>query len=275
MKKTKHLCIMADDFGMHPAVNEGIVRAFAEGILTDSNLMAPAPFFSQAAGLTRQHAIPVGLHAVFTCEWEADPWGPLTRAPSLSRAGSRFPRTAAEVWAEANLEEARGELYAQYAAIDCHGISMTHVAPHMGPDAHGKCDSVVDELVADKGLPHRVPPEGLRPAHRAYAWDAVFCLSGPHELPEARRNLVQRLRRIPEGHTLWVTHPAVDDPALDKLAPSDSSVFPWARIYRVIDLSLLVDPAIRELIEELGIVPTPISQCPARPKPGRGSRDPV
>ena len=29
------------DFGMHPAINEGIAQAFSEGLLTDANLMAP------------------------------------------------------------------------------------------------------------------------------------------------------------------------------------------------------------------------------------------
>src|SRR5512143_1356808 len=83
MTNTINLCIMSDDFGMHPAVNDGIAQAFTDGLPTDANLMAPCPAFKQAAALARELHLPVGFHATLTCDWDRFFWGPLTQAPSL------------------------------------------------------------------------------------------------------------------------------------------------------------------------------------------------
>jgi predicted glycoside hydrolase/deacetylase ChbG (UPF0249 family) len=50
-----YLSVVSDDFGMCPPVNDGIVQAFVEGLLTDANLMAPCPAFSDATQLARTH----------------------------------------------------------------------------------------------------------------------------------------------------------------------------------------------------------------------------
>ena len=42
MSDSIYLCVMSDDFGMHPAVNDGIVQAFSDGLLTDANAAACA-----------------------------------------------------------------------------------------------------------------------------------------------------------------------------------------------------------------------------------------
>ena len=42
------LVVRGDDFGMCHAVNEGISRAFTEGIVTTSSMMAPCPWFGEA-----------------------------------------------------------------------------------------------------------------------------------------------------------------------------------------------------------------------------------
>ncbi len=56
MSAAKHLVVMSDDFGMCPPVNEGIVQAFTEGLLTDTNLRPPCPSFSEAASLAFDQA---------------------------------------------------------------------------------------------------------------------------------------------------------------------------------------------------------------------------
>ena len=93
MSSPIHLCIMSDDFGMHPAVNDGIAQAFTEGLLTDANLMAPCPAFKGAAALARDLHLPVGFHATLTCDWDRFFWGPLTQAPSSSP-----PRAISNTW---------------------------------------------------------------------------------------------------------------------------------------------------------------------------------
>ena len=61
----KRLIVNADDFGLSPEVNAGVIRAHRDGILGSASLMVAEPAAKAAAELTRQHpALDVGLHAV-------------------------------------------------------------------------------------------------------------------------------------------------------------------------------------------------------------------
>ena len=59
------LIITADDFGLHSSVNQAVVRAHREGVLSAASLMVAAP--AAADAIARAHACPslrVGLHLV-------------------------------------------------------------------------------------------------------------------------------------------------------------------------------------------------------------------
>ena len=61
----KHLIVNADDFGLSPEVNAGIVRAHRDGILRSASLMVAEPAALPAAELARDNpGLDVGLHAV-------------------------------------------------------------------------------------------------------------------------------------------------------------------------------------------------------------------
>jgi chitin disaccharide deacetylase len=95
MTEAIYLCVMSDDLGMHPAVNDGIARAFTDGLLTDANIMAPCPAFREGAAIARQTGLPVGFHATLTCDWDIYRWGPLTHAPSLTTPDGLFKHLVA------------------------------------------------------------------------------------------------------------------------------------------------------------------------------------
>jgi len=80
------LVVRGDDFGMCHAVNEGIKRAFTEGIVTTASAMAPCPWFGEAVEMARDAGIPLGAHQTLTCEWDYFRWRPLTDGPSLAGA---------------------------------------------------------------------------------------------------------------------------------------------------------------------------------------------
>ena len=61
------------------------------------------------------------------------------------------------------------------------------------------------------------------------------------------------LRGLVPGAHLLVSHPAVDSSELSSLTGPDSVPYRWAAEYRLSDLSVLTDPEVRELIDELGI----------------------
>ena len=61
----KRLIVNADDFGLSPEVNAGIMRAHRDGILRGASLMIAEPSALPAAELARDNpALDVGLHAV-------------------------------------------------------------------------------------------------------------------------------------------------------------------------------------------------------------------
>ena len=59
------LIVNADDFGLSAAVNEAVIRAFTEGVLTSCSLMVTGEAFEHAVSLAHAHpALAVGIHLV-------------------------------------------------------------------------------------------------------------------------------------------------------------------------------------------------------------------
>ncbi|KKR45520.1 MAG: hypothetical protein UT82_C0027G0007 [Parcubacteria group bacterium GW2011_GWB1_40_14] len=61
-KKERLVIITADDFGLSSAVNEGILHAFLRGIVTTASAIVTTSGAKQAAKLTQNVRLPVGLH---------------------------------------------------------------------------------------------------------------------------------------------------------------------------------------------------------------------
>ncbi len=59
----KAAIINADDFGLSPGVNRGILDAFRHGILTSTTVMAHLPSFDDAVAIAKENPdLPVGVH---------------------------------------------------------------------------------------------------------------------------------------------------------------------------------------------------------------------
>src|SRR2546426_4417919 len=65
-KATQHrLIVNADDFGISEEVNEAVIRAYREGVLTSTSLMVTGAAFTQAVKLARENpGLAVGIHLV-------------------------------------------------------------------------------------------------------------------------------------------------------------------------------------------------------------------
>jgi hopanoid biosynthesis associated protein HpnK len=169
----RRLIVSGDDFGAAVEVNEGIVRAHTDGILTQTSLMVTGAAAAHAVELARAHPrLAVGLHLVLA---QGRPAAHPHDVPALVRPDGAFRdapiptgiRYAADREARAQLAR---EIEAQLQAFAATGLPLAHVDGHLNMHLH---PMVVPVLVA------MAPRYGIRavrlshePLGAALQWDA-------------------------------------------------------------------------------------------------------
>ncbi len=68
MNAGRHLIVNADDFGRSPGINEGVMQAYEQGIVTSASLMVRWPDAKSAAAYAGLEGLALGLH-VDLGEW--------------------------------------------------------------------------------------------------------------------------------------------------------------------------------------------------------------
>lgn len=228
----KFLIVTADDFGLHPAVNEAVEIAFRGGVLKAASLMIGGPAATDA--VRRAHLLPdlrVGLHLVLT---DGQSVLPRERIPALVDAGGRFRnrmlvdgvRFFALPAVRTQLE---AEIRAQFQAFAAAGLTLDHVNAHKHFHLHPTLLEMLIRIGRDYGLADgfagvRVPEESpasigamlLRPwlALMKYRLrsagivhnDRVFGLADTGRMNE--QQLLQILAALPPGITEIYLHPA-------------------------------------------------------------------
>jgi predicted glycoside hydrolase/deacetylase ChbG (UPF0249 family) len=130
---TRSVIINADDFGLSPGVNRGIVKAFRDGVLTSTTMLVHLEHFEDAVRLAREcRDLPVGVH--LSLLW-GRPVSDASEIPTLVGADGRFPTrlsTLAARYFRGRLspDEARLEFRNQIRAFVDSGLSPTHVDTH-------------------------------------------------------------------------------------------------------------------------------------------------
>jgi hopanoid biosynthesis associated protein HpnK len=125
----KKAIINADDFGLCPAVNEGIILAHRQGILTSATLMANTSGFEQAVALARENpALGVGLHLNIV---RGRPVSPPETIPTLLGPDGRFPSEAGRIIRRVATRrikpaEIERDLRAQIEKVLAAGRPLTH-----------------------------------------------------------------------------------------------------------------------------------------------------
>ena len=117
----KRLVVNADDFGFTPDVNEGIVEAHRDGILTSTTLMANGAAFDDAVrAAAAVPSLDIGCHLV------------LIRGRSLLAPSKALPASMSGLLAAIAAGQIRiyDELSAQVRKILAAGIAPTHLDTH-------------------------------------------------------------------------------------------------------------------------------------------------
>ncbi len=244
--------ISCDDLGFGHSTNEAVFQVLRERRATSAALMVPCPWARDAAARA-QADDDIGVHLTLNAEWERYRWGPITHAPSLVDGDGGFPRTTADVWDHADLDEVRREMRAQIERAELWGLDVSHLTSHMGTlQLRPEFFDVYLDLAIDHALPLRLSGPSSETAlgfhfrERAAAENVLF----PDHLiviqgVGSRETLTSRLTRLRSGLTEIYLHPALDSPELRASTPD------WAA--RVDDAEFLLNGGLADILAKEGI----------------------
>ena len=213
----KYLIPNADDFGYTRDVNEGIIHAHRQGILTAATLMATGRAFDHAVELARQNpGLDVGVHLVLV-------------------GADGFPATVARLAAEIARGRIRiyDELSAQVRKVRKAGLQPSHLDTHKHTHLLPPVLDAVARIASEFQIPwvrrpfdlplhagtvpwhRRVLSNGLgfararfhrvltRHGCRTTDHFAGFQITGNYDAAE----LARMIRQLPEGVTEFMCHP--------------------------------------------------------------------
>jgi hopanoid biosynthesis associated protein HpnK len=160
------LIVNADDFGRSEEINEAVIRAFKEGVLTSTSLMVTGAAAQQAVRLAKENpALAVGIHLVTVVGRSALPHSEI---PTLVDRDGNFSNnpTAAGLkyfFLPRARRELRNELAAQFEKFHETGLKLSHIDGHLHLHVHPVIFNAALELGARYGCRYmRVPVEERR-----------------------------------------------------------------------------------------------------------------
>ncbi len=239
----RKLIINADDLGLTPGCNEGIVRAMTAGLVTDTTLIINTAHAADAVVRLKAAGLAAGLHLNLT-------YGrPLLLGrdvPSLVDAAGGFHRPVNRVVAVCEPQEAERELTAQVDRFLSTGLTLTHLDSHHHAHSYPELLDVAIGLARRLGVPLRQTGPAVRARIVAFGIPTPDAFSDAFYGPGATAD---NLRTIIAGHGDGVLeimcHPATDD----DLLPQTSSY----SAERQRELAILTDPAMKDFVVAQGI----------------------
>jgi hopanoid biosynthesis associated protein HpnK len=274
----RRLIVAADDFGMSEGVNNGVIQAHRDGVLTETSLMVNGAAFEHAVALARDNPrLSVGLHLMLVQGRAASPPASI---PSLVDArgmlgmnpiwcGMRYyftPGIAAQL---------RRELRAQLDKFAATGLPLSHVDGHLTIHVHPSVLGLLLDCAAEYRIRAvRLPREPLGPALRfdrrhlaRKLFEATaFTALSRWALPRLRRAgvrhpdrmfglhqtghvseeyLLHVIRSLPPGVSELYCHAAQPDDESRRWRPPDYD--PRS------ELAALLSPRVRAALEEEGV----------------------
>jgi predicted glycoside hydrolase/deacetylase ChbG (UPF0249 family) len=208
------LLVVADDLGYDPAIDEGILEAHAEGIVTAASAMVDGPF--AAASIGRAPAtLGLGLHLVL--------------APGT---------TTGEAALEARRQIARFE--------DLRGAPPSHLDGHKHVHAEPQVLTALLSIAAARGLRVRALDEGMRDRLRRQGVPTTDRFLGDAGLRPCwtTGRLLETLEGLGAGSTELMCHPG--------RPPTHARTSFGAE--RMVERDALCDPRVRTVVRARGIL---------------------
>jgi hopanoid biosynthesis associated protein HpnK len=139
MTSGRRLIVNADDFGRSSSINQAVIRAHNEGILTSASLMVNEPGFEEAVTLARENPrLGVGLHLTLLCGHSTLP---REKIPGLVAEDKSFDNEPGKIgcryfFVRRLREQLRAEIHAQFKRFLSTGLPLDHVNGHLHLHLH-------------------------------------------------------------------------------------------------------------------------------------------
>jgi len=263
---TRRLIVNADDFGRSHSINQAVIRAHREGILTTASLMVNEAASAEAVDLARQNPnLGVGLHLTLLCGHSALP---REQIPGLVDRRGEFTSNPAAAgfryfFRRSLREQLRAEIHAQFQKFRSTGLPLDHINGHLHLHLHPTVFGLLMQDAPQLGFSSvRLTDDPLRlnlrlaSGHLAYrALHAlIFCLLAARARPVLKR----RGFRHTDAVFGVLQNARVDEryvcALLPSLPPGDSELYshPSLDEFRN-EFDALVSPRVREQAKLLGI----------------------
>lgn len=241
----KQLIINADDFGIHPSVNEAVRSGAAAGRILSASFMSVGNAAAEAAAIAREiKSLGTGIHLTLVAE---RPVLPVEKVRSLvDEEGRFFPDYGVFIrrflCGKINVAEVAAECEAQVAKMERLGLEITHLDSHQHLHVLPQIVDICLGLMAAHHIRRmRIPAEdytflGAELFHpvRFFARGGLTCLARCASV-KARKKHIQTtdaffgmlsgghleqkyfsaiLQQLPEGVSEIMLHPGMDNQTL-------------------------------------------------------------
>jgi predicted glycoside hydrolase/deacetylase ChbG (UPF0249 family) len=150
------MIINADDFGYSSAVNQAVLQAFDDGLVSSATIMANMSAFEEACALAHERHLlaHVGAHIVLS---EGEPLSErIKRCRRFCDAMGRFSRSGGRaLWlSRVERDAVSAELRAQIERCRREGLPVTHLDSHHHVHNEPAIGAIVTGLARELGVPY-------------------------------------------------------------------------------------------------------------------------
>jgi hopanoid biosynthesis associated protein HpnK len=262
----RRLIVNADDFGLSHSVNEAVIRAHRDGILTSASLMVNESGFDKAVALAKENPkLGVGLHLTLL---QSHSVLPPEKIPGLVNSRGEFSGSPVGVglnyFFKRNLrEQLRTEIHAQFEKFHKTGLPLDHVNGHLHLHLHPTIFKILMEDSEKLGIRHlRLTRDCFARSRKISNGHFFYKIS--HAVifemlsSRVRKTLEQKKIRHAQITFGLLQNHRVDEDYILKLLPElpvgDSELYshPSLDEFRH-EFDALVSPRVKELVKKLGI----------------------
>jgi predicted glycoside hydrolase/deacetylase ChbG (UPF0249 family) len=257
------LIVNADDFGINPQRDRGIIEAFAQGIVSSATMLANGASFDSATVQAKEFAVPVGVHLNLSEGTTLS--GPIT---GLTDPKNKLPGKAQMrkylLGDHVDMPAVRREFSLQIEKTMAAGLRPDHLDGHQHCHVYPALTDMIIELAKEYGIDafrsvcpadpvDAVVPEELvedislfrsigDKAKALFDSSGIRTPRGLWGLPQLHtldtKVLCELLEKIPDGHWELMTHPGYP--------------YPEGRHFespqRLTELKALCSPGVKEII---------------------------